>query len=111
MPVRISELVPAQYVSDSQATMLTAALTTVIIDKATVTNVSGANVALSINIVAEGDVPSNSNLVLDAVPIIVGDTYTLPEIVGQVLVSGSYLSTLAGAVNALVIRISGREVS
>jgi hypothetical protein len=39
------------------------------------------------------------------------EVYTFPEIVGQVLVAGGFISTIAGAASAINIRASGREVS
>jgi hypothetical protein len=37
--------------------------------------------------------------------------YTFPEIVGQVLLPGSFISTIAGTASAINIRASGREVT
>jgi hypothetical protein len=39
------------------------------------------------------------------------ETYTFPELVGHVLASGGYISTIAGTASAINIRCSGREVS
>ena len=39
------------------------------------------------------------------------ETYTFPEIVGQVLANGGFISTIASAANALTIRASGREIT
>jgi hypothetical protein len=37
--------------------------------------------------------------------------YTFPEVVGQVLNSGGFISTIAGTASAINIRASGRVVS
>ena len=40
-----------------------------------------------------------------------GETYTFPEVVGQILNAGDFVSTLAAAASSVVIRISGREIT
>jgi len=37
--------------------------------------------------------------------------YTFPEIVGQVLNSGDFISTIAGTASAINIRASGRQIT
>jgi hypothetical protein len=37
--------------------------------------------------------------------------YTFPELVGQVLNRGDFISTLAGTASAINMRVSGREVT
>jgi hypothetical protein len=39
------------------------------------------------------------------------EVYTFPELVGQVLGSGDFISTIAGTASAINIRVSGREVT
>jgi hypothetical protein len=39
------------------------------------------------------------------------EVYTFPELVGQVLSAGAFISTIAGTASAINIRASGREVS
>lgn len=39
------------------------------------------------------------------------EVYTFPEIVGQVLNAGDFISTIAGTATSVNIRASGREVS
>jgi len=40
-----------------------------------------------------------------------GETYLCPELVGQVLESGGFISTLAGTASALTFTASGREIT
>ena len=63
------------------------------------------------NLVTSGDTAGNQNLILKAKSLAAGETYTCPEIVGQVLEPGGFISTIAGAATSITIRASGREVS
>jgi hypothetical protein len=40
-----------------------------------------------------------------------GETYLCPELVGQALEPGGFISTIASAATALTLRVSGREIS
>ena len=40
-----------------------------------------------------------------------GETYTCPELIGQVLEDGGFISTLASAASAITIMASGRIVT
>ena len=40
-----------------------------------------------------------------------GEVYTFPELVGQVLASGGFISTIAGAADSINMRVSGREIT
>lgn len=111
MAVYVKELVPAKAVENAQTTQYTADGVSAIIDKATVTNISGSNASFSANIVASGGSAGTSNLIVDAKTLVPGETYTLPELVGHILNSGSFISTLASAASALTLRVSGREVT
>jgi hypothetical protein len=111
MTVTIRALIGAKQLESAQTTQYTASGVRAIIDKATVTNTSGANVALSVNIVASGGTVGDGNLIIKAKTIMPGETYTCPELVGQVLEPGGFVSTLAGAATSLTMRVSGREVA
>jgi hypothetical protein len=82
-----------------------------IIDKATVTNTDTVSRTFSANLVTSGGSAGNANLVIDDRAVQPGETYTCPELVGQVLSSGDFLSTLASAASALTLRVSGRELT
>ena len=82
-----------------------------IIDKFTATNTSAANATISVNIIQSGGSAGNSNLIVDAREIAPGETYTMPELVGQVLDPSAFLSTIASSATAITIRASGREIT
>jgi len=111
MTVTTKVIIPAKQVENAQTTQYTATNCRAIIDKATATNTSGANVTLSVNLVTSGGSSGASNLVVNARAIAPNETYTLPELVGQVLDSGGFISTLAGAATSITLRISGREIT
>jgi len=111
MTVTTKVIIPAKQVENAQTTQYTATNCRAIIDKATATNTSGANVTLSVNLVTSGGSSGVSNLVVNARAIAPNETYTLPELVGQVLDSGGFISTLACAATSITLRISGREIT
>ena len=111
MTITVRALFGAKQLENTQVTQYTAVGVRTIIDKATVTNTSGANVALSVNIVGNGGSAGASNLIIQTKTILPGETYTCPELVGQVLDPGAFISTLAGAATSLTMRVSGREVA
>lgn len=111
MGITVKNIIPRKQAENAQATQYTASGCRTIIDKFTVTNTSGANVQFSANLLAAGGTPGNSNLVLKTRSIAPGDTYLCPELVGQVLEDGGFISTLAGAATALTISATGREIT
>lgn len=111
MAVTLKVLVPPKQLENSQTTQYTATNVKAIIDKATVTNTSANNVTLSVNVVTSGGSAGSSNLIMDNRTIVPDETYLCPELVGQVLEAGSFISTIAGAATSLTMRVSGREVS
>lgn len=111
MSVLVKTLIQSKQAENAQTTQYTAANCKTIIDKFTATNTSAANVSLSVNLVASGGSPGVSNLVVNARAVAPGETYTFPELVGQVLEPGGFISTIAGAVTSLTIRASGREIT
>jgi hypothetical protein len=82
-----------------------------IIDKFTVTNTTAGNVTISVNLVTSGGSPGASNLIVDTRSIAPDECYTMPELVGQALESGGFISTIASAATSLTIRASGREIT
>jgi len=111
MAVTIKVLIPAKQAENSQTTQYTAVNCKTIIDKATVTNTSAGNVTFSVNLVTSGGSPGASNLIVDSRAIAPDECYTLPELVGQALEAGGFISTIASAAASLTIRASGREVT
>jgi len=82
-----------------------------IIDKFTATNYSAAAATISVNLVASGGSTGNDNLIVKTKTLQPAETYTFPELVGQVLPAGGFISTIAGTASAINIRASGRLVS
>jgi hypothetical protein len=111
MTVTVKVLIPAKQAENTQATQYTANNATAIIDKFTATNTSAGNVTISVNLVTSGGSPGAGNLVVDTRSIAPDETYTFPELVGQVLAAGGFISTIASAATSLTIRASGREIT
>ena len=111
MTVSIKVLIPPKQAENSQTTQYTAVNCKAIIDKFTITNTSASNVTMSVNLVTSGGSPGASNLIMDTRAIAPDETYTCPELVGQALESGSFISTIASAATSLTIRASGREIT
>jgi hypothetical protein len=111
MTVTVKTLIPRKQAENAQTTQYTATNCTAIIDKFTITNTSAGNVLFSCNLVASAGSAGNSNLVMKERPIAPGETYSAVELVGQVLDTGGFISTLAGAATSLTISASGREIT
>ena len=111
MAVTLKVLVPPKQLENTQTSQYTATNVRAIIDKATVTNTSASNVTLSVNLVTVSGSAGASNLIIDTRTIVPDETYLCPELVGQVLEAGGFISTIAGTASALTMRVSGREVS
>ena len=111
MAVTLKVLVPPKQLENTQTSQYTATNVKAIIDKATVTNTSASNVTLSVNLVTVSGSAGASNLIIDNRTIVPDETYLCPELVGQVLEAGSFISTIAGTASTLTMRVSGREVS
>lgn len=112
MAVLAVNIIPAVSAENAQTTQYTAASgVTTIIDKFTATNYSTSMANISVNLVAPSGVTGNNNLIVKTKTLQAGETYTFPEIVGHVLPSGGYISTLASASSCINIRASGREIN
>jgi hypothetical protein len=111
MTVTVKNLVPAKTVEDSQTTQYTAAGVTTIIDKFTATNYSASAATISVNLVTIAGSAGNQNLITKIKTLQPAEVYTFPELVGQVLNPGDFISTIAGTASAINMRVSGREVT
>lgn len=111
MAIVAKTLIPSKNIENAQTVQYVATNVTTIIDKFTATNFSSGMINVSINLVSGGDAAANSNLTVKTKTLQPGETYTFPEIVGHVLSSGDYISTLASASSAANMRASGREIS
>jgi hypothetical protein len=111
MTVTVKVLVPAKTVENTQTTQYTANNVWAIPDKWTATNYSASAATISVNVVTSAGSAGNNNLITKTKTLQPGEVYTFPELVGQVLNPGDFISTLAGTANAINMRVSGREVT
>lgn len=111
MTVTVKNIIPRKQVENAQTTQYISDLAVTIIDKFTVTNTSAANVTFSANLIVATSSAGDSNRVLSLRPIAPGETYTCPELVGQVLEAGGFISTLAGTSVSLTMSASGRVIT
>lgn len=79
------------------------------IDKFTGTNVTAVNATLAVRLVPAAGVAGPLNTISFTRTIAPGKTDLFPELVGHILESGDFISTLAGTASAIVIRASGRQ--
>jgi len=111
MTVTVKNIIPRKQAEASDTAQYTAQNCKTIIDKFTVTNTSAVNATFNCNLVPEAGAVGDSNLVVKARAIAPNEAYTCPELVGQVLEPGGFISTLASAATALTISASGREIT
>ena len=111
MTVTVKNLLPSKTVEATQTTQYTAANVTTIIDKFTATNYSSTAATISVNVVTTSDTAGNQNLITKTKTLQPTEVYTFPELVGQVLNPGDFISTIAGTASSINMRISGREVT
>lgn len=111
MTVTVKVLIPAKIAEATQTTQYVANGVTTIIDKFTATNYSASAATISINLITVSFSAGNQNLITKTKTLQPSEVYTFPEIVGQVLGSGDFISTIAGTATSINIRASGREVS
>ena len=111
MTVTAKVLVPAKFAENAQTTQYTASGVTALIDKFTATNISASATTISVNLVTTAGSAGSSNLITKTKTLQANEVYTFPELVGQVLGSGDFISTIAGTASAINIRVSGREVT
>ena len=111
MAVNIANIIPAKTAESTQTTQYTSAGVQTIIDKFTATNYSATAATISVNLVSPTGSAGNDNLIVKTKTLQPSETYTFPELVGHVLPSGGFISTVAGASSSVNIRASGRLVS
>ena len=111
MATTIKTLIPRKQAEASQTAQYTANNVRAVIDTFTATNTNTVNVQFSINLVASSGTAGDDNLVLKKRTIPPGDTYLCPEMVGQVIENGGFISTLASVSSSITISAAGREIS
>ncbi len=111
MTVTAKNIVPIKAAEAIQTKQYTANNVTTIIDKFTATNYSGTAATISVHLVGQGDTAAGVNIVTMTKALQPTEVYTFPELVGQILNSGTFISTVASAADSVNIRVSGREIS
>lgn len=112
MSVTVRVLIPAKIAVATDTTQYTApAGVTTIIDKFTCTNYDTVVRSITVNLVTSGDTVGNQNKIVVSRALQPAETYLFPELVGQVLAPGGFISTIASNATGLNIRASGREVT
>lgn len=112
MAVTNRRIIAAKYTENVQTTQYTTpAATTTVVDKFTITNVTGAAATISVHLVTTGGTADASNVILDERGIAPGETFDATMLAGHVIEPGGFISTLAGTASALVISASGREIT
>lgn len=110
MTITVKNLIPAKFAENAQIGQYSTSNVKAVIDKFTATNTSASAVIFSVNIFASSGSAAASNRILSLRAIMPGETYTCPELIGQVLENGYVISTLCDTASALTICASGREI-
>lgn len=109
--VTAKPLINTKYASSSATAEYTvAASTKTIVDKFTVTNVTGSAATLTVQIIPSGESVGTQHTVIGSQSISANTTTDLSSLQNQVLTAGDIVRVAAGTASALVIRMSGREV-
>ncbi|MFL1383610.1 hypothetical protein ACJOYH_05870 [Acinetobacter baumannii] len=108
--VKPKPCVPAKYLENAQTTQFTASNSTIQIDKCTITNTTANPVTFSIHLVSSGAAAPSNKIIVDQ-SVAANSVYLCPEITGHILGAGGFMSAIAGTASALVICVSGREIT
>lgn len=111
MAVIISNIIPRKQAAINFQTQYTSSGVITVIDKFTITNTDSNYHVMSVYLVASGGAASSSNVVLYNKYIAPLETYTCPELIGQVLENNGFIHTYADAGSVLTISASGRKIS
>lgn len=107
MTVRVLPLAQSAFVPTAETDIYVATAST-IIDKCNSASVLAGVVTL--RIVPFGGVASTSHQQARR-QFVIDDTYTWPEIVGQVLATGDRITAICTVASAVTLRVSGRQVT
>lgn len=111
MTVTAKALVEGQIVPATDTTVYTAPLnTTTIIDKVTTANYDTVSRVVTISIVASGGSVGDAYYIAKRT-LTAKETYIWPEVVGQILAPGDYVSVVASNATGVNVRMSGREIT
>lgn len=111
MGTTIKNLIPPKQLEIAQTDQYVAQNCKTRIDKFTLTNTSGSNVIVTVNLLAPTTVAGANNSILFQRAIAPKECYTCPELVSHVLEPNGKISTLASAASSITINVSGVEVT
>ena len=111
MAITPTVLIEPKLAEATNTVQYTATGVSAIVDKFTVTNNGAAAATITINVPTNLGTADASNRIVNARNIEVGECYTCPELVGQVLLDDDYISTTASLATTLTIRASGRTIT
>ncbi|HSG61413.1 MAG TPA: hypothetical protein VLA24_08260 [Pseudomonadales bacterium] len=111
MAITVKNIIPRKFAESVQTAQYTATDCKTVIDKFTVTNNSAATQTISTNLVPNGGTAATSNRIINTRSIAAGECYLCPELIGQVIEDGGFISTIASAASALTISAAGREIT
>lgn len=105
-------LIAGSQLTTSAATYYTApALTQCIIRKISCTNTTGGAVTVTLYLITSGGSASASNTIASAKSLAAGETWSSPDVEGQVLEAGGFIQALASAGTSITIIGSGIELT
>lgn len=105
-------LVESTQLAAAQTTIYTCPVNSrVSVDKFTGVNVGAAATTLTINVVAASGAAAGTNVLTSARTLAIGETFGFPEMIGQILEPGDFVSVLAGAATSINVRMSGRVIT
>ena len=110
MTVEAGPLIAAKYIENSETLQFVASSVT-IIDAVSITNISASSVTLNLSLVSNAGSAGDINRFIKNRGLLPNETYLCPEILGQVLGTGDFISASASASSALNIRASGRVIT
>jgi len=111
MSVTVKILILPKQAEVTQTAQYTADGVKAIIDKFTATNTSAVDVTLNVNLIKDSGSAGADNLILKDRVIAPNEVYTCPELIGQVLEDGGFISTIASIATSLTISAAGREIT
>lgn len=111
MTITVKNIIPRKQAESTDTTQYTAVNCKTVIDKFTATNTTSSPVTISVNLIASGGSVAASNRVVSAKSIAPGEAYNFPELVGQSLEAGGFISTIASSATSLTISATGREIT
>ena len=110
MAVASTIFVSTKYAEMADTLQYLPSISTSIIDKFTVNNVSTVAVTFTAHIVTTGGSPGLDNKIVSR-SIPAGQASCMAEMIGQILTTNTALYTSCSAASAIVMRVCGREIT